>query len=138
MDMDKLMKSLEKEENISLLDLTTEKINAMVNKVLLELDLPKKVHIEYMNKLAHYKYVDELSDLRYGSYIRWIPISNPNKIRLEKGSTFCDVKVSDSGLSLICKGYARHFQLSFDENLIFQKLSDQEMVLLSALDHLSM
>jgi hypothetical protein len=31
----------------------------------------------------------------------------------------------------------RHFQLSMDKNLIFQKLTDQELVLLSALDHLS-
>jgi len=40
----------------------------------------------------------------------------------------------------VCKNFgfpSRHFQISMDKNLIFQKLTDQELVLLSALDHLS-
>ena len=136
--MNKLLKALEKNENDSLLDLTTNKIKATNNKILRELHLPNELHIEYMRKLENYKYVDELSDLRSGSYIRWIPISNPLYLVLKKGSLFCDIKATDKGLVLVCKGaYNKHFQLNFDENLIFQKLSDQELVLLSALDHLA-
>ncbi len=31
----------------------------------------------------------------------------------------------------------KHFQIKMDESLIFQKLTQQELVLLNALDHLS-
>jgi hypothetical protein len=108
--------------------------------ILKELHLSKKQTLEIMNKLKYYKYVDEINELKYGSYIRWIPIEEPNNIHLTKGSLFCEVKITDDGVFLICKNYGfkcNHFQISMDKNLIFQRLTDQELVLLSALDHLS-
>jgi hypothetical protein len=81
-----------------------------------------------------------LDDLKYGTYLRWIHLNNPNNIYITKGALFCEYKIKDDGVYLICKNFgytSRHFQIKLDENLIFQKLTDQEMVLLSALDHLS-
>ena len=81
-----------------------------------------------------------MSDLKYGTYIRWIPIEVPDKINLVKGAVFCEMKITDNGVFLVCKNYGynrKHFQIKLDENLIFQKLTEQELVLLSALDHLS-
>jgi sulfite reductase beta subunit-like hemoprotein len=83
---------------------------------------------------------DEMNDLKYGTYIRWIPIENPNNIHLTKGAIFCEVKITDDGVYLTCKshGYTKtYFRVSMDQNLIFQKLTQQELVLLNALDHLS-
>jgi hypothetical protein len=96
--------------------------------------------MDLMRKLKGYKYVDELDDLKYGTYIRWIPISNPEVIHMKKGAIFCEVKIEDEGVYLVCKnfGYSRrHFRIKMDENLIFQKLTSHEQVLLSALDYLS-
>jgi hypothetical protein len=84
--------------------------------------------------------VDEMSDLKYGTYIRWICIENPKQINLVKGAVFCEMKITDDGVFLICKNFgntSRHFQISMDTNLIFQKLTEQELILLSALDHLA-
>jgi len=53
---------------------------------------------------------------------------------------FCEMKIKEDGVYCICKNYgfkSRYFQLSFDKQLIFQKLTEQELILLSALDHLS-
>jgi hypothetical protein len=50
------------------------------------------------------------------------------------------MKIKDEGVYCICKNYGyktRYFQISLDKNLIFQKMTDQELVLLSALDHLT-
>jgi hypothetical protein len=138
MDIDKLLKALDKEENEGLLNMTSAKIRQINSSVLHELQLSKDYHQELMQKLKAYKYVDDMTDLHVGSYIRWIPLTNPNEIRLKNGSILCDIKITDDGLALVCKGvYHRHFQIKFDENLIFQRLSEQELVLLSALDHLS-
>jgi hypothetical protein len=108
--------------------------------ILKELQLPKKDTLDLLKKLNEYKYVDEMNELKYGSYIRWIPIENPDNIYLTQGAIFCEMKITDDGVFCICKIYgykSRHFQISMDKNLIFQKLTGQELILLSALDHLS-
>ena len=140
MDVDKLLHALENEDNSSLLNLTTEKINEMKKLVLSDLHISKSLLEEYMYKLREYKYVDEMDDLKCGYYIRWIPITNPEELPLKQGAIFCELKIIDDGVSLVCKGFGfkkRLFHLKFDENLIFQKMTLQELVLLSALDHLA-
>lgn len=140
MDVNKLLKALDDESNDTLMNFTTKKIKEMNLNILKELQLTKKETIDLFNKLKDYKYVDEMSDLKYGTFIRWIPIEDPTNIYLTKGALFCEMKIKDNGVYCVCKNYGfppRHFQISMDKNLIFQKLTDQELVLLSALDHLS-
>jgi len=140
MDVQKLLKALDDESNETLLNFTTDKIREMNLNILKELQLPRKDTLEILSKLQDYKYVDEMNELKYGAYIRWIPIEDPKNIYLTKGALFCEMKITDDGVFCVCKNYGfkcRHFQISMDKNLIFQRLTDQELVLLSALDHLS-
>jgi len=140
MDVNKLLKALDDDSNENLLNFTSDKIKEMNLNIIKELQLPRKDTLDIMNKLRDYKYVDEMNELKYGAYIRWIPIEDPTNIHLTKGALFCEMKITDDGVFCVCKNYGytkRHFQLSMDKNLIFQRLTDQELVLLSALDHLS-
>lgn len=140
MDVKKLLKALDDETNENLFNFTTDKMREMTLNILKELQLSKKDTIELYQKLKDYKYVDEMNDLKYGTYIRWIPIEDPNNIYLTKGALFCEMKITDEGVFFVCKNMGfkcRHFQISMDKNLIFQKLTNQELVLLSALDHLA-
>jgi hypothetical protein len=140
MDVNKLLKALDDESNETLFNFTTKTIREMTLKILKELQLSKKETINMFNKLKDYKYVDEMNDLKYGTFIRWIPIEDPTNIYLTRGALFCEMKIKDDGVFCICKNFGfpqRHFQISMDKNLIFQKLTEQELVLLSALDHLS-
>ena len=140
MDVQKLLKALDDESNETLLNFTSDKIKEMNLNILKELHLSKKDTLELLNKLKDYKYIDEMNELKYGTYIRWIPIEDPTNIQLTKGALFCEMKIEDEGVFFVCKNYGfpvRYFKISMDKNLIFQKLTDQEQVLLSALDHLS-
>jgi hypothetical protein len=140
MDVQKLLKALDDESNETLLNFTTDKIREMNLNIVKELQLPRKDTLDIMNKLQDYKYVDEMNELKYGAYIRWIPIEDPTNIYLTTGAIFCEMKITDNGVFCVCKNHGykcRHFQISMDKNLIFQRLTDQELVLLSALDHLS-
>ena len=140
MDVQKLLQALDNENNVNIINFTTKKIQEMNLKIILELHLKNEETIKLLKKLIQYKYVDEMDDLKYGTYLRWIPISNPNYIELKKGAIFCNVKISDEGVYLICKNHgiqSKYFQIKLDENLIFQRLTKQELILLSALDHLS-
>ena len=140
MDVNKLLKALDDQSNETLMNFTTNKIREMNLNILKELELPKQETINIFNKLKDYKYVDEMNDLKYGTFLRWIPIEEPTNIYLTKGALFCEMKITDNGVFCVCRNFGfpvRHFQISMDKNLIFQKLTDQELVLLSALDHLS-
>jgi hypothetical protein len=140
MDVNKLLKALDDDSNETLLNFTTKTIQEMTLKILKELHLSKQETIDIFNKLKVYKYVDEMNELKYGTFLRWIPIEDPTNIYLTKGALFCEMKITDDGVFCVCKNFGfpvRYFQISMDKNLIFQRLTDQEHVLLSALDHLS-
>jgi hypothetical protein len=140
MDVNKLLKALDDTSNEGLLNFTTEKIKEMNLNILKELALSKVETLELFKKLNGYKYVDEMNELKYGTYLRWISIKDPNNIYLTKGALFCEVNITDNGVNIVCKNMGtgcRHFQIKMDECLLFQKLTQQELVLLNALDHLS-
>ena len=138
MDIEKLLKALDKDENEDIIDMTSEKIDENNISVIAELELDPEEEEKIISKLEGYKYIDDVSSLNSGAFIRWICVSNPAKISLSKGAWICDIRFTDEGIAVVCKGiYHRHFQLKFDECLIFQRLNDQERVLLSALDYLA-
>ena len=139
LDMENLLKAVDSDENDYLLHLTTKKIQELNLNILKELGLPKNDTLDMLKQLTTYKYVDEIKELKYGRFIRWVPIKDPTKLKMTKGGIICDIKVTDNGIQIVCKNFIhRHFQFNMDECLIFQRLSSQELVLLSALDHLSM
>jgi hypothetical protein len=140
MNTEKLLKALDDESNESLINLTTDKIKEMNLNVLKELHLKNHETLDILNRLNDYIYIDEMNELKYGTYLRWISLSDPNDITLSKGALFCDIKITDNGVMIVCKNYGynrNHFQFKMDECLIFRKLTNQEQILLSALDHLS-
>jgi hypothetical protein len=138
LDMEKLLNAVDSEDNDYLLHLTTKKIQELNLNILKELSLPKKDTLDMLKQLTTYKYVDEIKELKYGRFLRWVPIKDPTHLKLTKGGVLCDIKATDNGIHIVCKNFMhKHFQFKMDECLIFQRLSPQELVLLSALDHLS-
>ena len=138
LDIEQLMKALDNEENEGILKLNHAKMarvkNDMLQKLGLERGELKKLH----KKLKNYRYVDELPDVQFGSYIRWISLKNPSSIKLTNGGIICDIQVRNNGIHIVCRNNMhRFFQLLMSENLIFQKLTEQENVLLSVMDYLN-
>lgn len=138
LDIEKLLSALEDDNNTELLDLDMKKINIDKADILSKLELPKTQYSDLLKKLKHYRYIDELPGMRYGSYIRWISIKDPEKLKLTTGGIVCEMKVGDNGIVVVCKNnFNRFFQFNMPETLIFQKLNEQELVLLSALDYIN-
>ena len=136
-DTNKLTKALDNVNNDNIMNLTTRKLMELNLKILKELMLDNETLINYLRKLKGYKYVDEIGDLKQGSFIKWIRITDPNNLVLNQCGLICDIKITDDDVIIICKNFMhRHYTFKMDEVLIFQKLSDQEMVIISALDHL--
>ena len=73
LDVNSLLNALENETNASIMKLNTKKIKQHKNDILQKLQLQKNTLKTYHNKLKHYRYCSDISDLQYGYYIRWIP-----------------------------------------------------------------
>ena len=140
MDIDNLLQALDDDRNENLLDLNTKKKNSIIIKILNELNLTNYEINNLFNKLKEYKYIDEINELKHGSYIRYINLEDPDLIKLSTPYIFCEYKIINDEIKIICKiiNTNRIFNLTFAKNLIFQKLTTQELILLKALDHLSM
>ena len=96
LDIDALLSALDNESNLHLMDLTTEKLNEMNMRVLQELDLSPSQIEDFANKLTGFKFVDELTDLKPGTYMRWISLLHPEQdASLAKGACFCRAVFTD-------------------------------------------
>ena len=131
-----LFDALENESNSSIINLTTKKIKEHKNTVLQQIQLPRDKLKLYHKKLKNYRYCSDLKDIQYGFYIRWIPLKDPDNMNLTNGAIICDIKLVNGQLHVLCKNRNRMMQFKFDEVLIFQKISDQERVILGILDYL--
>ena len=102
-----------------------------------ELKLPRDDLIKFQKQLKQYRCVNNLEDLRFGSYVRWIPLKNPENIKLTNGGIVCDIKEINKDIHIKCKNRMNMmFQIKMSEIILFQKISDQEQVILKALKYL--
>ena len=138
MDIEKLLHALNNDNNEAIVDLDYAKIAKAKNDILQQLKLPRQDLAAMHKKLKIYRYVDDLKDVRFGSYIRWISLKNPAEIKLTNGGIICDIKAykkdNDEDIHIKCKNNMnRVFQIKMSEIILFQKLSEQEQVILKAL-----
>ena len=136
-EVDNLLYALDNETNHSILNLTSKKIADIKDNILSEIGIIDDIKKDFMNKLQNYLYIDEIPDIRVGSFIRWIPLINPDKIILTRGGNICDINITDKGTSIVVKNYfGKGMQVSMDKALIFRKLNDDALILLSAMNYL--
>lgn len=136
--LNQLQEVLDNENNDSIMSLTSQKISEYKNNILQKLNQPKNKLIEFNKKLKGYRYVDELQHLKYGSYIKWISLVDPEKIKLTQGGVLLEVLLNNNGISLIIKLFNKvRISIDFDKCLVFQKITNQEKIILHALDYLN-
>jgi hypothetical protein len=137
LDSDYLLKALDNENNTGIEQLSSRKIKAEKNDYLQQLQLPREKLKDFHAKLKDYRFVDDLTNIQYGRYIRWINLKNPDNITLTTGGVIIDIKIEGDGIYLLCKNFRNgRIQIKIDECFIFQKLTDQEKTIISALDYL--
>lgn len=135
-DVNKLLQALEKNISKGVIQLNSKKNETIKNKVLKNLHISTALSKDLQSQLENYRYVNEIPDLQCGGYIRWISLKNKT-YKLTTGGNICQIKVHDDGIHVVCRNKMNmYFQIRMNENLVFQKLTNQEKVLLSAMDYL--
>jgi len=134
-----LIEALNNEENESILNLNSER-NLKINlEILNSLNLDENIILDFYNKLKNYRYIDELDQLKIGSFIRNISLKelNENNINLYSGSFISEIKITEKGVILTCRNFRNKFiSLKFEEHIIFQKFNNQELAIIKILDKL--
>lgn len=131
-----LKESIENENNKSILNLTTKIIKERKEEILNELPINKSKINEFKKKLKEYRYIDEINELHIGAFIRWIKFDSNNKLSITNGAILTDVIFEDDILLLLKNNINRFFSVKFNNNLIFQKLTNQEKIILFAIDNI--
>ena len=131
-----LKESIENPNNKSILELTTKKIKERKEEILNELPTNKTTKNALKKKLKEYRYIDELQELHIGAYIRWIKFDTNDTISITNGAILTDVLFENNIQLLLRNNMNRFFKINFNDNLIFQKLTNQEKIILFAIDNI--
>jgi hypothetical protein len=137
MDVHALLHALDNDNNEAVVDLDYNKIAKDKNDILQQLHLPREELQRLHKQLKSYRLINDMKDLRFGGYIRWISLKNPEHIKLTNGGIICDIKAIQEDIHIKCKNKMNLlFQFKMSEVLAFQKLSEQEQIILKALTYL--
>jgi hypothetical protein len=117
--------------------LTTGELKTRKNNILQKMVFERDELKYYHKLLTNYRYVDEIDELRYGSYIRWFNIAKPKSLKLLNGGFIVDIKNVNDNIIILCKNSLnKFFNLKMGESIIFQKNTKQEDLLIKILDHI--
>jgi len=133
LEINKIIDDIDK---YKLSDLNTNIIKNRKNNILKQI-LDDNELSHYKKILMDYRYVDEVDELRIGSYIRYFVLNeNENKLKLTRGGFIADIQASNENIIILCKNNNNFWKIKINNCVIFQKNTQQEEVLIKILDHL--
>lgn len=131
LDIARLLASLETPNTDYLEGKTLKSVNHDVFDSLAGIDCIES----HCQKLVGYRFVDEIYQLHKGKHVRWIRSAHPEKLMV--GGILVDIRFTDNGVNLLCRLHTGRFtQYRFDQCLTYQKLSDDEQMILALYEHL--
>jgi hypothetical protein len=135
-DINKLLETIENDKSDYLEKKTMKKITNEIYEKIKTLNTQQKEKHEFCNKLIGYRLVDDVHELHKGKHIRWIR-ENSQKANLTNGGIVMDIKFLDNGTHVLCMSSGNRFvQFKFDDCIIFQKMTQEEQIIMMAYDYL--
>lgn len=126
--------ALNNDNNESIVKLTNEIIQQRKRNIIHEL-FPPNHRRPILQKLKHYRNVDEINDIRVGCYARWINIDTK---KLSNGGIIIKVDINQDGIYVVFKNYLNQiFTIQLNHVFLFQKITNQEHIILTLIDKIS-
>jgi len=136
-DIPGLLKAIDEKNTDYLENKTLEDINRNVFDAINQLKCADDVKEKMIKSLLGYRHVDEIYELHLGKTVKIIKLKDENP-RLVVAGFVTTIEFLDNGICFICKGFKnRMFRYKFDDCVIFQKLSQSEMLILMAYDKIA-
>lgn len=115
---------------------TSSEIKTIKNNVLQKMLFDRDELKHYHKLLTSYRYIDEIDELKYGSYIRWFNLKKHDSLTLLRGGFIINITNKKGDIIILCKNGSNNlFSLKMNETIIFQKNTSQESILIKILDH---
>ena len=100
------------ETNADILSLSNEKILKERVDIINELPIDKEEKVDLLRKLQGYRYVDEIHELKNGSFLRWLNTSDLDNISLVQGAFFCEFVFTDNNTCMRMRNIrGRYFEV---------------------------
>jgi len=142
-NVDELLNAIDSEKTDYLENKTLKSISNEIFESLVEIGCSSKTIKNYCEKLIGYRLVNKIYELHKGKLVKTIkivdektPETKPEpKIRMH--GTVSNIKFLDNGTHVVCMVFPqRYSQYKFDNHLTFQKLSDDEQLILMAYEQI--
>lgn len=138
-DVEYIVNTLENENNLDIISYTKQEIKTKKNDVFQKLNVDRETLLSFHKKLKDYRFIDDIHEVKHGSYIRWINLQNI-KLSLTNGgivtTILYDKEESDNSVITIKNNRNRFLSIKFDNIVLFQKLSEQENFLLDVMKYI--
>jgi hypothetical protein len=129
---------MNKTENNTIANTTLKKIAARRHEILSSLNLTPEKMEEFERKLHMYRVIENPYDLKHNQLIRWIPLRSleTRPYVTLGGCLFCVKQNESDGIhTLTIRNVKRFvFNIKFELNVIFQRLSQEELLILRAVE----
>ena len=155
-DIDKMLDSIENEKNDYLENKTMDSVTQEIYEKISDLPIPDESKENICKKLIGYRYVDEIHELHKGKITSWIRIKksaaqellerqikgseNTYTIQPKLSGTgiLVNIKFADRGTNVVISNPPNHrfTQYRFDDCLTFQKMTEEEQLILMAYEYL--
>jgi hypothetical protein len=129
-EMDKIVEDIQKYQLTDTITIQERKRTILKNIVLDSTELN-----HYQKLLKEYRYVDEIDELRLGSYIRFFRLDT-DTLELGRGGFLADIQIYKQQIQLLFKNRNRFYKINMNSSILFQKNTPQERVLIQILDQI--
>lgn len=134
---EEISKMLHEIDEKKLTHLNSSIIKDCKNNILQKMGFTKNELKHYHKVLKDYRFIDELDELSLGHHIRWFNLTKINDLKLYNGAILMNIDYKNQNVYLLCKGYKNQmFSIKMNEIILFQKLNQQELLLIHILDYI--
>ena len=131
LDMETILRAAENVDMDYLKGKTLDNISEEIVQELRENNINSENIQKICSKLNVYRLIQEIYQLHKGKHIRWL-----RNGQLTNGGIVVDVKFTDNGTHILCKNKNKFIQYKYDECITFQRLSEDELLLLQFMNNI--
>jgi hypothetical protein len=138
LDINAILSAMNKRENNTIANMTLKKIAARRHEILSSLNVTPEKMEEFERKLHMYRVIEDPHDLKHNQLIRWIPLrSLETRPYVTLGGCLFSVKQNETdGIHIVTIRNVKRFvfNIKFELNVVFQRLSQEELLILRAVE----
>jgi hypothetical protein len=135
-----ILSAMTKTENSTIANMTLNKIAARRHEVLSSMNLTPEKMAEFERKLQMYRVIETPDELKHNQLIRWIPLrSLETRPYVTLGGCLFRVRYNEEeSLHIVTIRNVKRFvfNIKFELNAVFQRLSQEELLILHAVEYI--